>query len=329
MTTKQKYDDINLVDVSIGPFRLGGISQPRSTIAYHGSMYEVISPKIKGKLDSLGLRLHMGTTTPLAKLNLSRSSKIRIGINIGVVKFCWAYPITDISSVSLDVLRKTFPHNCNLSKMLISGAFLYFDEGGCMVGIKVIYPGTDLYFDGPYVVENDRLDDLAEVVGRNQLHEVTNYSLKEKGMEKYGWIEPGIFSVGGSFLYKLENGHFVTYDLVDSSKISIIPEPSSSLVQPNGTNLDSFDIVSRTSSPPVQYRFDRPVIEVSIDQESPKDGAKEKFVCLVCMVEIRSTVFLPCGHIVCCEECSHTMKTGGNSCPICRSKINSTHKVYL
>lgn len=52
---------------------------------------------------------------------------------------------------------------------------------------------------------------------------------------------------------------------------------------------------------------------------------KELNVCRVCMEQHIDTVFLPCGHLVCCATCSHALR----NCPICRSLIRATVKAFF
>jgi rubrerythrin len=47
--------------------------------------------------------------------------------------------------------------------------------------------------------------------------------------------------------------------------------------------------------------------------------------CKVCMDRDVDTVFLPCGHLVACQECSPKLK----NCPICRTFIRGTVKTFL
>merc|ERR1712232_70230 len=49
--------------------------------------------------------------------------------------------------------------------------------------------------------------------------------------------------------------------------------------------------------------------------------------CVVCLNALRCTVFLPCKHLVCCEECGQgaTMQR----CPMCRAKIDWRFNVFL
>ncbi len=48
--------------------------------------------------------------------------------------------------------------------------------------------------------------------------------------------------------------------------------------------------------------------------------------CIICMFTNKETVFVKCGHYVCCENCSMTIFRTTEKCPICRSKIESIVK---
>jgi hypothetical protein len=52
---------------------------------------------------------------------------------------------------------------------------------------------------------------------------------------------------------------------------------------------------------------------------------KEARMCKVCMDKDVDTVFLPCGHLVCCSNCSPALR----NCAICRTLIRGTVKVFL
>lgn len=49
-------------------------------------------------------------------------------------------------------------------------------------------------------------------------------------------------------------------------------------------------------------------------------------VCCVCYADTRDHVMLPCFHLCVCETCS---KRVGSKCPMCRTEIDSIHRVYL
>jgi len=52
---------------------------------------------------------------------------------------------------------------------------------------------------------------------------------------------------------------------------------------------------------------------------------REARTCEVCMDSEVNTVFLPCGHLVCCDTCSPALR----NCAVCRALIRGTVKVFL
>lgn len=48
-------------------------------------------------------------------------------------------------------------------------------------------------------------------------------------------------------------------------------------------------------------------------------------ICSICLEDPLEVLFNPCGHIATCQRCAHQCQ----SCPICRSRIESTKKVFL
>ncbi len=47
--------------------------------------------------------------------------------------------------------------------------------------------------------------------------------------------------------------------------------------------------------------------------------------CAVCMTQMPTITFSPCGHVITCEECSTQVQI----CPMCRQKIDKRHKLIL
>ena len=52
---------------------------------------------------------------------------------------------------------------------------------------------------------------------------------------------------------------------------------------------------------------------------------QEQRICKVCYDEEINTVFLPCGHLVCCSMCAPAL----SKCPVCRTSITDPIRVYL
>jgi len=51
----------------------------------------------------------------------------------------------------------------------------------------------------------------------------------------------------------------------------------------------------------------------------------EAKTCKVCMDKDVNTVFLPCGHLVSCDQCSPKLR----DCPVCRTYIRGTVRTFL
>ncbi|OQV21122.1 26S protease regulatory subunit 6A [Hypsibius exemplaris] len=52
---------------------------------------------------------------------------------------------------------------------------------------------------------------------------------------------------------------------------------------------------------------------------------KKERICKVCLVRDSQMIFHPCGHLVCCSQCSAEVQT----CPVCRAVIVQKSRVYL
>jgi len=52
----------------------------------------------------------------------------------------------------------------------------------------------------------------------------------------------------------------------------------------------------------------------------------ERILCVVCMERRKDIVFIPCGHVCCCSECSVPTN---NLCPICSTEVEKSHKIYI
>lgn len=51
--------------------------------------------------------------------------------------------------------------------------------------------------------------------------------------------------------------------------------------------------------------------------------------CVICQERTKCVLLLPCKHVCLCTWCTRELKTYGNICPICRSTINRTMKIYV
>ena len=53
--------------------------------------------------------------------------------------------------------------------------------------------------------------------------------------------------------------------------------------------------------------------------------------CVICMSQVPATIFLPCGHQVCCKDCTKALaqhnNNNNNKCPLCRTNIDNTYYI--
>ena len=52
---------------------------------------------------------------------------------------------------------------------------------------------------------------------------------------------------------------------------------------------------------------------------------RDQCLCKICLDLEASIAFLPCGHLVCCENCALAMR----KCPMCRAGVKGTVKTVL
>lgn len=62
----------------------------------------------------------------------------------------------------------------------------------------------------------------------------------------------------------------------------------------------------------------------SSSMEEKYRSLKEEKLCKICMEQDVEVTFLPCGHLVTCNKCAHTLK----ECPICRQRIRGFVRTY-
>lgn len=65
--------------------------------------------------------------------------------------------------------------------------------------------------------------------------------------------------------------------------------------------------------------------------EQPRDcdnGVSGDTTCVICMHAVRDTIVIPCGHLGFCGDCIAIHLVNSRTCPICRARIASVHKVH-
>ena len=57
--------------------------------------------------------------------------------------------------------------------------------------------------------------------------------------------------------------------------------------------------------------------------------------CVICCIRIKKTVFIPCGHSVCCTVCSKTIAENAKKegkhvkCLLCKEQVDNINKLYM
>ncbi|XP_071166695.1 baculoviral IAP repeat-containing protein 8-like [Mytilus edulis] len=59
------------------------------------------------------------------------------------------------------------------------------------------------------------------------------------------------------------------------------------------------------------------------------EDLKSKILCGICCASVRNMVLCPCSHFFCCEPCVSKIQEEGGQCPVCRSRIERSQKIYL
>jgi hypothetical protein len=65
-----------------------------------------------------------------------------------------------------------------------------------------------------------------------------------------------------------------------------------------------------------------------IAQEDSKSDGHDDHTCIICFVNPRSHLFVPCFHLVSCADCIQNFRCG-NLCPVCRTQIIEMKQVYF
>ncbi|GMI49140.1 hypothetical protein TrCOL_g12931 [Triparma columacea] len=112
-----------------------------------------------------------------------------------------------------------------------------------------------------------------------------------------------------------------TLDLNDiSTTLSNPPPPTDS----TGTNKRSNLAILADN----QASFNNTLKKVKKEKENVSrslEALEDAETCTVCLVEKRGVLFSPCGHLVCCGECSERV----DECPMCRKVIRKRKTVFM
>ena len=87
----------------------------------------------------------------------------------------------------------------------------------------------------------------------------------------------------------------------------------------------SIDLVVRTDAKAVSMETVKCLKNSCLEAKKKLAGLQDSLLCRICMDADVCTAFFPCRHVVCCNNCSRLC----DSCPICRSPVQASQKIYL
>uniref|UniRef100_A0A6Q2YX38 RING-type domain-containing protein n=1 Tax=Esox lucius TaxID=8010 RepID=A0A6Q2YX38_ESOLU len=116
--------------------------------------------------------------------------------------------------------------------------------------------------------------------------------------------------------------HMTPQDLSKVCVCSLSPSPTTGVCKPYAQEVAA--VLSPSTQPSAPDQTPSPQLTpVTPSAPSPMEapGSSE---CVVCMEMESQVIFLPCGHVCCCQVCSDALQ----SCPLCRSNITQHVRLY-
>lgn len=69
--------------------------------------------------------------------------------------------------------------------------------------------------------------------------------------------------------------------------------------------------------------------EVAIVPNDEVSNIPDGQLCVICLMRLKRSAFIPCGHLVCCERCAISVERDtAPKCPVCRQQIRSSVRIY-
>uniref|UniRef100_A0A8C1SDZ8 Leucine rich repeat and sterile alpha motif containing 1 n=1 Tax=Cyprinus carpio TaxID=7962 RepID=A0A8C1SDZ8_CYPCA len=112
--------------------------------------------------------------------------------------------------------------------------------------------------------------------------------------------------------------HMTTKDLrkVCPHSFCVLPQKFYSKMQEAGPS---------TPTAPLQQQLTPPLTpNTPLTPTAPSPDRFSSSECVVCMEHESQVIFLPCGHVCCCQTCSSALQ----SCPLCRGSISQRVRLY-
>jgi hypothetical protein len=123
---------------------------------------------------------------------------------------------------------------------------------------------------------------------------------------------------------KLET--LVKNDARQDSRVSILVNSLQDRIQQLQTEIDNKQQLAKdlvTEKKDLQEKVDD--LKDKLEQRCDDDIT----VCIICLKENRSVLYLPCSHAQYCKECSERWLEQSNKCPVCRGTVEAQLDIIL
>jgi len=78
----------------------------------------------------------------------------------------------------------------------------------------------------------------------------------------------------------------------------------------------------------LQQRRQQPVEPVPPTDDEIED-VPDGQLCVICLMRRRRSVFIPCGHLVCCQGCAISVESEvAPKCPVCRQEVRDSVRIF-
>ena len=109
---------------------------------------------------------------------------------------------------------------------------------------------------------------------------------------------------------------------------TFIFRPANRPVRQTDENVDDDDMTFPTH---VDKRSLRPSYGRFMRRKLQQELTNDSYFCVICLNERKTVVLLPCKHLCVCVSCSKNLRNANQNetCPICRTEIESLLEVFL
>lgn len=139
----------------------------------------------------------LGKATKLHKVSFSPHIRKVLNIHKSATHFAWFFPVWAPAEIEEDVLKRFIKKGEALANdgsplhaLVLYGGFGYFNAEGDLIDLKGVVFGDDLFYDGPYFVQNAGAFEKLDEAGV-RMEKVTFNRYRKEGAADYGFVNGG------------------------------------------------------------------------------------------------------------------------------------------